>query len=324
MKTYWHVIILALIDDPSERNKDGFGLETDHKVHIPSLLFYCFGNRNTYTYTHRYSECEQRCMMLALWMCGNGKRPTLSDSFLDKSAYDDLVWVHLGKFWQHNPNRCMLYIAQNWQQEKPCSVCVCVCQFQKPSGLPKAELMALGYSPARCKAWQWCWVQCGITALRALLCTLPAQGNGWGAAELQGHQKYHLGTPACHNTEWKWAGNFRIQEPGKTQCTLILYRRQNKKSFSNKAKLIEFWWKCFPKPILPSMAISRGNSCMLLPFAQCWLGCPSNSFPHSPLSSTGDKHQWQPTNQGGRSEGDQQDTTGLHYYANPVIQLNIG
>lgn len=164
MKTYWHVIILALIDDPSERNKDGFGLETDHKVHIPSLLFYCFGNRNTYTYTHHYSECEQRCMMLALWMCGNGKRPTLSDSFLDKSAYDDLVWVHLGKFWQHNPNRCMLYIAQNWQQGKPCSVRVCVCgNFRSQEACPKQS------------SWHWGTHQPGARPGSGAECSVVSQ-----------------------------------------------------------------------------------------------------------------------------------------------------
>lgn len=76
-----------------------FGLETYHKVHIPSLLFYCFSNRNTYTYTHHYSGCEQRCMLLALWMCGNGKRPHTIRQLLDKSAYDDLsgfTWGNSG------------------------------------------------------------------------------------------------------------------------------------------------------------------------------------------------------------------------------------
>lgn len=65
------VIILALTDDPFERNKAGFGLETDHKVHIPSSLFDFFSNRNAYIYTHHYSESEQRCMMLAQCWLGH-------------------------------------------------------------------------------------------------------------------------------------------------------------------------------------------------------------------------------------------------------------
>lgn len=201
-------------------------------------------------------------------------------------------------------------------------VYVCVWQFQKPSGLHKAELEALRCPPARCEAWQWCWVQHGITALRALLCPLPALGNAWGAAELHWHQECHLGISACHNvnvSELAISG-FKDQE----RHDVFLFFTENKNSFSNKAKLTEFWLKCFPKPILPSTAINRGNSCMLLLFAQCWLGHPSNSFQHSTLSSTEDKPQQQLTNQGGRSGGDQQQTAGLHYYTNTVMQLNIG
>jgi len=70
-------------------------------------------------------ECEPRHTTQVFWIGGNEKRSTLLGSFLDKSSSDELLRVHLGKFWQHSPDHFKLYISESWQQEQTCSVCVC-------------------------------------------------------------------------------------------------------------------------------------------------------------------------------------------------------
>lgn len=83
---------------------------------------------------------------------GNRKRSTLPGRFQGESLSDDLVWVHLGKFWQYNPRHFMLYMSESWQEGKPCSLCVCLQQFQKSSGQLKLGLTAFG--PLTKSAWE--------------------------------------------------------------------------------------------------------------------------------------------------------------------------
>lgn len=66
----------------------------------------------------------------------------------------------MGKFWQHNPNRCMLYIAQNWQQEKPCSVCV---NFRSQEACPKQS------------SWHWGTHQPGARPGSGAECSVVSQ-----------------------------------------------------------------------------------------------------------------------------------------------------
>lgn len=112
-----------------------------------------------------------------------------------------------------------------------------------------------------------------------------------------------LGTSTWHNTGYKQVCNFRVRALEKTQYAHILYVGLKKKiNLSNKANLIKVCWKGFSQACTALHDNQYGVLLRILAaLDNVWtmLGRSlSSSFLHSTLESTGNKHQWQPTNQG--------------------------